>query len=231
MGDGVACAMGVLKIVSLMGGLLVSWAYLNLAYLLPLQDVFVVGDVHTLPPGIVDKALVGVQAKSYFSDAGFLIKRLSDTGWVRSIRIKRQYPGRWWVFFTPRKPVLRLSTNAMLDDEGDVMSVVVPRAYRELPVVEVVGDRYKQAYSLWRVLFVHDVTMLAKLKTIGFDDDEGWVLLFSDNIKLKLGYHSQQHRLVQFLKVLKAWGKSGQVPNQVYDFRYKNGFSHKKGVS
>lgn len=220
--------MGVLKAVTLLSGLLGCWVYSNLPYLTPLDEIFVVGNAQGMPPGVLDKAVAGVGAKSYFSDVYFLTNRLSGTGWVRSVRVKHQYPGRWWVFYSARQPALRLSGSGMLDDEGGVMAVAVPNSCRKLPIAEVTSDRYKQAYALWKVLKIHDPAMLAKLQLIVYDADEGWVLQFAKNIKLKLGYHLQQQRLSQFLRVLKSWVKTIDDPDQVFDFRYKNGFSHKK---
>ena len=85
-----------------------SWMFVNMPYLMPLREVLVVGDTQSLPKGLLKKALVKIDAMSYFSSDSAVVAKLENTGWIRSVKVKRQYPGRWWLFFTVPNLLCRL---------------------------------------------------------------------------------------------------------------------------
>ena len=204
-------------------------SYINLPYLVPLKQAIVVGDNTVLPKNILANALSATPAMSYFSDHTYLIKALENTQWVQKVSVRKQYPGRWWLFYFPRVPVMNwVDRHALIDKDGNIMHITLPDSYRKLPEVHANIEQYKQVYALWKVISQDNHGWLDRLEAINYNAYGGWELVFSRNIKVKLGDVSTKSRLQHFLKIATLWRTAESKGGQAFDFRYKNSFSHKK---
>ncbi len=196
---------------------------------MPLREVLVVGDTQSLPKGLLKKALVKIDAMSYFSSDSAVVAKLENTGWIRSVKVKRQYPGRWWLFFTVRKPIMQVvDAQRMLDEDGTLMRVKPEKCHVSLPKVYAPDEQIKQVYMFWKSISSYNHAWLQRLRVVRYHQHSGWELEFNGNIKLKLGFVALSKRLQRFLLVADKWHSYADASNQVFDFRYKNAFSHKK---
>ena len=204
---------------------------MNLPYLLPLHQAVIVGDSKQLPRHVLSKALKDMSAMSYFSDHSHLIKMLEDTQWVQKVHVKKQFPGRWWLFYTPRIPVLRWHDNkVLLDREGNPMQIGLPLGWRKLPVVNAQTGQHRQIFMLWTEVNSHSAEWLKRLEQINYSAHSGWELVFTNKIKVKLGDVALKSRLKHFLKIANLWKIENDKHGQAFDFRYKNSFSHKRDL-
>ena len=206
-----------------------AWSYVNLPYLIPLNQAIVVGDNTALPKNVLSNALSRTPAMSYFSDQTYLVRALENTQWVQKVSVRKQYPGRWWLFYFPRVPVLKWADrHALIDNDGNIMHIDLPDTHRRLPVVNAKIEQYKQVYALWKVLRRDNKDWLDRLESISYSAYSGWELVFFSNIKVKLGDVSTVSRLQHFLKIAALWRTAESKGGQAFDFRYKNSFTHKK---
>ena len=203
------------------------WLVLNVASVLPVRQVFLVGNQGEMPVGRLDAALRVVDNVHFFSDLSLLERKLSQEPWLDRVRIERQYPWRWWLYYQVRTPILRWQHDAaMLDAKGEMMLVAVPESLSNLPVVEASADRARLVFALWRQL---EGVWQQRLLRIQQDELGEWVLFFQQGLQVRLGNQALVDRLARFLQVARHWKVHTHEYAQYFDMRYASAFSHRRG--
>jgi cell division protein FtsQ len=211
-----------------MGVLLGSWLFWNMAYIFPVKQVMVVTDGLYSPPGVFEQAIASAFPFGYMDTTQKIRQVVEKTDWVRQMVVKKQFPGRWWLRITTKKPVLQWSEGRnMLDSYGHLMSVDVPKNMRGLPKAHVPLEQRRKLFQLWKLLNDHEKSLCRRLESVFFTDFEEWELAFSGSIKVKLGGLHTLERMQLFIRLVKQWDVLRSKSGHVFDFRYKNGFSHR----
>ncbi|MCW4151666.1 cell division protein FtsQ/DivIB [Halomonas sp. 18H] len=216
--------VGVLLLVVLLGAAgRTLWVWLDR----PIERVSISGDLRHVSAEYLRNQLAPlVQGQSWLSvDIDAMRDNARDIGWLKEVRIHREWPDALRFELEEQRPVARWSDGRLLNTEG--------QPFRHEPVTPPQGlpDLSGPAGSGPEVLAYHD-TLVSRLDDVGLgvyqlrlEARGAWRLQLDDGIWVMLGRSQRDGRLGRFEA---AWQRElGQWASHIryIDLRYPNGVS------
>ncbi|XKE46746.1 cell division protein FtsQ/DivIB [Halomonas organivorans] len=214
--------LGVLLLALLLGaGGRALWMWLDR----PIERVSIRGELHHAGADYLRGQLAPlVRGQAWLSaDLGELRERARAIGWLREVRIRREWPNALVFELVEQVPVARWNDDRLLNPEGE------PFAFAPLPPPGGLPYLAGPPGSGPEVLAYHD-TLAARLRARGLslrqlrlEDRGAWRLQLAQGIWVMLGRNHREPRLARFLA---AWQRefAALAPHIRYlDLRYPNG--------
>ena len=198
-------------------------------YLVHLPGLFPLRSVHlsAAPQRVVAVEVLAVARNevrgNFFTvDIERLRQSLEKLPWVRSVNIRREFPGRLAVQLEEHQALARWNGTALVNTRGEVFTAaseqVLPDFIGQAGDSNEVAQRYVQ-FSRQLAALNLQVAQLA------LSPRHAWQLRLSNGVVLELGREEMQQRLARFVAVY-PYGLAGQAGSVRYvDMRYRNGFA------
>lgn len=214
--------LGVLLLALLLGaGGRALWLWLDR----PIERVSIRGELSHVGADYLRGQLAPlVRGQAWLSaDLGELRRRARAIGWLREVRIRREWPDALVFELVEQTPVARWNDAALLNPDGE------PFAFAPLAPPEGLAHLAGPAGSGPEVLAYHDALAARlgrhglALRQLRLEDRGAWRLQLEGGIWVMLGRSHRQARLARFLA---AWERefAGVASHIRYlDLRYPNG--------
>jgi cell division protein FtsQ len=153
---------------------------------------------------------------------------LGQVAWVRSVALRRQWPGRLEVTVEEHVPLARWNDTALVNTEGETF---VADWNGELPSFAGPEGRAAEVTLRWREWSEAVAPLALALPAIRLSDRGGWSLAAAGpagRLDLELGREEPSTRLARFVaaygRTVGALARAGTKVGHV-DLRYRNGFA------
>jgi len=208
---------------------------MNLPGLFPLHNV----SLNTTPRNVVpEKVLQVLRAESQGNlitvDIDRLRRSMEKLPWVRSVKIRREFPDSLTVQIEEHQALARWNDSELVNLQGEVFAAdyeqALPRFFGPEGESAEVTRRYADFSQQLDTLDLH-VTQLV------LSPRHAWQIRLSSGVVLELGREDVQQRLERFVAVYpyslqtENDGNGAKGRLAYVDLRYRNGFSVRRAAS
>jgi len=191
----------------------------------PIDKVEIAGVNHVdhLEMQYILKPLV---AKGFFGTNVQLIReRLSQIPWVREAYVRRIWPNEIMIRITEKVPLARWNDDSLISTTGEIFTPAPNTFPTNLP--QFAGPLGEQMHMIEYFDNINSILMPLHFKIARFELTKGgsWNLIFSNGMRLNVGYKDILTRISHFVKVYpKIVGNRSNEVDYV-DLRYSNGLA------
>lgn len=190
-----------------------------------MQRVRIVGELRQVTVSEILEVLA-VQNGQTLADVDMpaLTDKVSMLPWIRSVELRRQFPGELVVSIVEREPWLRLNDNALVDAEGEAFMPRNVAAFAHLPQLQTdIGNLHlaQQEYGHANKA-LQPVGLSVAVLTLNARG--ALSLQLNNGVALMFGRNDWQPRLERFVSLFPGLSSEGQLPLYV-DLRYDTGFA------
>jgi len=169
------------------------------------------------------QAVRGEVSGNFFTvDIGRLRQSLEKLPWVRSVSIRREFPGRLTVQLEEHRALARWNSSTLVNTHGEVFA-----ASSEEQLPEFIGQNgasfeVAQRYGEFRRQLAVLNLQVAQLV---LTPRHAWRVILNNGMTLELGREEMQQRLARFVAVY-PYSLAARADSVRYvDLRYRNGFA------
>ena len=200
-----------------------------LAVRLPIADVRIVrieGNLTAAENQQVTAAVSTALAESEWLAASRMAAAVEAIGWVREVRVRRQWPDGLHIAVRRHTVAARWGDDSWLTAGGEV--VAAPHGVDELLAgpLPVFGTAHSDAPSTMRLFgLLNESAQAAGFAIDGlYEDDTGnWTAVVADGVPLLLGNRDTSERFARFAIVYRAELRTAGRPIERVDARYDTG--------
>lgn len=190
-----------------------------------MQRVRIVGELRQVSVSDILEKLQVRQGQTVADvDMPGLTERVGGLPWIKSVDLRRQFPGELVVTVTEREPWLRLNDDALLDKDGVPFQPKNVSAFAQLSKLESNDLHLQQALDQ----FLHANAALQpvglSVAVLTLNARGALSLRLNNGVDLMFGRNDWQPRLERFVKLYPGLSQDGQVPRYV-DLRYDTGLA------
>lgn len=212
-------------------------------YIVHLQGWFPVRSIRLVEaPQRIDAANVLAVARNemrgnFFTvDIERLRQSLETLPWVRSVNIRREFPGRLAVRLEEHQVLARWNSNALVNVQGEVFE---GQSELELPVFIGHPDDSSEIAKRHAQFSRQLAALNLQIRQIALSKRHAWQLRLNNGMTLELGREETQQRLARFvaaypysLAIQKTEDRRQKADGAVanVDLRYRNGFAVRRAA-
>jgi len=195
----------------------------HLPGLLPLHSV----RLSTVPQRVVAEdvlqAVRGEVSGNFFTvDIERLRQSLEKLPWVRSVSIRREFPGRLTVQLEEHRALARWNSSTLVNTHGEVFAASseeqLPEFIGQNGASFEVAQRYGEFRQQLAVLNLQVAQLILTPR-------HAWRVILNNGMTLELGREEMQQRLARFVAVY-PYSLAARADSVRYvDLRYRNGFA------
>jgi len=195
----------------------------HLPGLLPLHSV----RLSTVPQRVVAEdvlqAVRGEVSGNFFTvDVERLRQSLEKLPWVRSVSIRREFPGRLTVQLEEHRALARWNSSTLVNTHGEVFAASseeqLPEFIGQNGASFEVAQRYGEFRQQLAVLNLQVAQLILTPR-------HAWRVILNNGMTLELGREEMQQRLARFVAVY-PYSLAARADSVRYvDLRYRNGFA------
>ena len=163
-----------------------------------------------------------VQGNFFTVDIERLRMSLEKLPWVRSVNIRREFPGRLSVQLEEHQVLARWNNSALVNRQGEVFSA---NTERELPSFIGREGEAKEVAQQYAEFGQQLAELNLQVMQIAQSPRHAWQLHLSNGMVLELGSDEMQQRLAKFVAVYPYSLAAMQATVKYVDLRYRNGFA------
>jgi len=155
-------------------------------------------------------------------DIGHIRQSLEKLPWVRSVNIRREYPGHLTVSLEEHQALARWNNASLVNQQGEVFVADSEQVLPEFAGPEGTSAEVTRHYAEFNrqlaALDLHAAQLVLSPR-------HAWQMRLSNGLVLKLGREDVQQRLARFVAVYpySLYAMQGKV--KYVDLRYRNGFA------
>ncbi len=163
-----------------------------------------------------------VRGNFFTVDIERLRRSLEKLPWVRSVNIRREFPGRLSVQLEEHQVLARWNNSALVNRQGEVFSA---NTERELPGFIGQDGEAKEVAQHYAKFGQQLAELNLQVAQIAQSPRHAWQLRLSNGMVLELGSDEMQQRLARFVAVYPYSLAAMQATVKYVDLRYRNGFA------
>lgn len=219
-------AGGLMLILATAMGALWAWQQATAPGRWPIRQVAVAGDLPSACQARVKATL------ARHTDAGLwalplasLDRQLEALPWVRSARLRRQWPDRLEVRIQRHHAVARWGREAALNAQAQVFTPPVAEVPADLPQLIGPPGSAAKLWTRYQALAPHLAELGLTLQILRMDRRQAWHLQVTDDLAIALGRSEVAARFARFLR---AYPRITPPPGKRLarvDMRYSNGLA------
>lgn len=156
----------------------------------------------------------------FTADIGQLRQSLEKLPWVRSVSIRRKFPGSLTVQLEEHQALARWNNSALVNRQGEVFGADTDQ---ELPDFIGQAGVSKDVAQHFAQFSQQLDTLNLRVTRIALNARRAWQLRLSNGMVLELGHEDTQQRLARFVAAYPYTGDRGAA--EYVDLRYRNGFA------
>lgn len=153
-----------------------------------------------------------------------LHERVAALPWVKSVSLRRVYPGELQVTITERTPWLRLNRDELIDVDGNPYAPANVAAFAHLPVLHSAHGQLSQAVSRFVSGNEQLQPMGLVIAELELNGRGALEMKLNNGTRLLFGRDDWDGRLQRFLSLYPGLVTGDLVPTSV-DLRYDTGFA------
>lgn len=175
-----------------------------------------------IAPEVLAVARSEVRGNFFTVDIERLRQSLEKLPWVRSVTIRREFPGRLAVQLEEHQALARWNGAALVNTYGEVFGAA---SEQQLPdFIGQAGDSAEVAQRYGE--FSRQLAALNfQVAQLALSPRHAWQLRLSNGMVLELGREQMQQRLARFVTVYPYSLAAQAGPVRYVDMRYRNGFA------
>jgi cell division protein FtsQ len=195
--------------------------------LFPVREIDVHGRLaHVDRKEIESAARASLRGNFFAVDLGTLREALEQLPWVRSVDLRRAWPGRLQVRIEEHVPFARWGDAALVDTYGNLFA---GRTDARLPLLAGPPGTEHQVAERYRVFAQRLAPLGTPLERVILSPRYAWQLRLAGGLDIELGRDLARDpvegRLARFVAVYPALQKELERPAEYVDLRYPNGFA------
>jgi len=217
----IANALMVFSVLTVLYG--AAYYVVHLPGLFPLKSVrLTTAPQRVIAPEVLTVARSEVRGNFFTVDIERLRQSLEKLPWVRSVTIRREFPGRLAVQLEEHQALARWNSVALVNTYGEVFSAA---SEQQLPdFIGQAGDSAEVAQRYGE--FSRQLAALNfQVAQLALSPRHAWQLRLSNGMVLELGREQMQQRLARFVTVYPYSLAAQAGPVRYVDMRYRNGFA------
>jgi len=213
--------------VALMALGAVVWAARNDAF--AFREVVVATPLARSSPAHLEAAIRGDLSGTFFTlDLDAARAALARVPWVRSVSLRRQWPGRLEIAVEEHVPYARWGDAALVNAQGEIFAAAYDGDLPQFDGPDARASEVTARHRAWSALLA---PLDLKLRAIAVSARGGWRLKAGGDdapLAIELGRDEPDARLARFVaaygRTVGALARSGTRVGEV-DLRYRNGFA------
>ena len=220
-----AATLAAIAVVLLLAGA-AAWAARNDAF--AFREVVVATPLKRANPAHLEATIRADLAGTFFTlDLDRARIALSRVPWVRSVALRRQWPGRLEIAVEEHVPAARWGDAALVNTRDEIFAAAYDG---ELPQLDGPDARVAEVAERQRAWSALVAPLGLKLRAVAVSARGGWRLVAGDGapLAIELGRDEPDARLARFVaaygRTVGALARSGTRVGEV-DLRYRNGFA------
>jgi len=171
---------------------------------------------------ILQAARDGMRGNLVTVDIDRVRQSMEKLPWVRSVSVRREFPGRLAVKLEEHQVLARWNSSMLVNLQGEVFAA---QTKQELP--EFVGpEGTSSEVTAYYAKFTQQLSVVdLQMTQVNLSARHAWQLRLVNGVTLELGREDVQQRLDRFVKVYPYTIASEQDKLKYVDLRYRNGFA------
>ena len=160
----------------------------------------------------------------FFSlDEQGLTQRLQRLPWMRSVSLRKVWPGRLVLKIVEKQPLARWNQHGVLDQDQNLFYPQVP-PQQTLPLLQGESSNYMQLWEQYQRLQAMLQPLEWHIARLELSAAGRWTLTCTNGVTLILGANAPEQRLARFISFYpKVLEREGKMPKRI-DLRYPHGF-------
>lgn len=214
--------LGILLLVLLLGaGGRALWVWLDR----PIERVSIGGELHYAGADYLKAKLAPlVQGQTWLSvDLGALREEALKVGWLKEVRLRREWPNALTFELTEQVPVAHWNDDQLLNAQGEPFDFAPVSPPDDMPDLSGPKGSSQEVLAYYGELSKRFDKMDLKLKQLSLEARGAWRFQFEDGVWIMLGRSDLDGRLA---RLDAAWNRElGGVASHIryIDLRYPNG--------
>lgn len=222
---GYVCLLWGLILSAICLALRLSYCYLSDAGHFPIATIKVAASYAHVTHKELESVLTKYVEESFFSlPVSALQKELNAMSWVESASVERVWPDTLKIKLVEKKPVA-IWDNALMTEDGKLFNEgTVPK---DINMPKLKGPQTQQAEVLQVYEKLSKILSTYGLNAVGLHlrDNQSWILLMGNDVKIYLGKKELAARLLRFCKAYPAVFAEKVEQLASVDLRYPRGMA------
>lgn len=161
-----------------------------------------------------------------WTDTTGLQDRLQQLPWIYSASVKREWPNKLAINLAEQKPVARMGSDILVNDQGDIFEVDQSTIPTGLPLfISPLTGQQKLIFNNYKTMSTILAPLAVKIVALSLDERQSWSLQLDNGIVVILGKVDPIPRLQRFVQAYpQVVGDNAASINNV-DLRYASGIA------
>lgn len=203
----------------------IGYYYLSDAERFPVTTIKVAANYQHVSHKELEKILEKYLSNSFFSlPVRALQNELNEMSWIDTATVERVWPDTLKIRLVEKKPIA-IWDNALMDEEGRLFNEgAVPEGFN-LPHLKGPASQQAEVLQVYEKLSKILSIYSLNAKGLHLSDNQSWVLILRDGIKIYLGKKDLEERLLRFCKAYPAVFAEKIEQLSSVDLRYPRGMA------
>lgn len=190
------------------------------------KEIIVSGNYHLDKDDILKSMKIGNGRPLLDIRSADINRRLRENPWIKSVALKKQFPGTLLVKVEEASPMALLSIRKKLyiiDDNGNILERIKEESTPFLPVIKEISPKNNKdiGEALKLIASLSDMNVLSSRESIEIGIDSYGLFINMDGELIKVGYGDYSEKFGRWIELEPEIRKRG-VPIQYIDLRFKN---------
>ncbi len=192
----------------------------------PIRYVKIEGAFQYISKDRVKQALTPEMKRGFYqADMNAIHQAISSLPLVDKVDVKRVWPDAVYIKITEHKPVVRWSSNALLNKQGDLLIPDNIADFKNLPLITGPQGQERKLLEIMKGVYIVLKDKSMQLAEFHVNDRRAWRIKLASGLDMKLGSKAPLENMQRFLKTMDLLGEEQIAMMASVDTRYPNGFA------
>jgi len=192
---------------------------------LPIKTIQITGVYQHVDHNQLRQLILPYVAKGFlWMKDSALQDQLQQLPWIYSASVKREWPSKLAINLVEQKPVARMNSNTLVNEQGDTFAVDESTIPAGLPLfISPLADQQKLILDNYKTMNAILAPLAVKIAAISLDARQSWSLQLDNGIVLILGKVDPITRLQRLVQVYPQVVGANATNILSIDLRYTSG--------
>jgi len=145
--------------------------------------------------------------------------------WVDTVRVERVWPDAFNIAIKEQSPVVRWSSDALLNADGEIFKPEKIKDFSRLPLLEGPAGYEQKMLEIINTLSIDLSEQGMLLSKFRINERRAWNIKLQNKMELNAGRNQPLKKIQRFLKTIPLIGQEQIAGIAVVDLRYSNGYA------
>lgn len=192
----------------------------------PISSVKIEGAFQYISKERLKQVLTPQMQPGYFNaDMNAIHEAIKTLPLVDTVDVKRVWPNTVYIKITEHKPVVRWGSNALLNNQGELLFPENIDDFKNLPLITGPEGQERKLLEIMKGVYIVLKDKSLQLAEFHVNERRAWRIKLANGLEMQLGRKAPLENMQRFLKTMDLLGEERLAWIASVDTRYPNGYA------